>query len=126
MSCTRLHRYELTATYLVALAIIILAAGNGYVQSNPPTSSFRAGQSMYIVAFRVNLFPYVLDGPPIDARRANINSELDAERNVRKRIEEWHYFKVADKLSEADFIFLVHIDESSMEGLAIPVEAYRQ
>ncbi len=33
---------------------------------------------------------------------------------------------MAEKLSDADFIFLVNLDESSIEGLAIPVEAYRQ
>lgn len=52
--------------------------------------------------------------------------DLDAERKVRKRIEEWRFFSVAEKLSQADFIFLVSLDESSMEGLAIPSEAYRQ
>ena len=80
---------------------------------------------MYIVAFRTIEFPIVLDEALVDPQRAYINNDLDAERKVRKRIEEWQFFKVAEKPSQADFIFLVHLDESSIEGLAIPFEAYR-
>ena len=120
MSRSRLRRHEQT----LAFAIIILAAGTGYGQSN--TQSFRSGQSMYIVAFRLIHFPIILDGTPTDPQREYMNFDLDAERKVRKRIEEWQYFKVAEKPSEADFVFLVNLDESSMEGLAIPFDAYRQ
>ena len=82
---------------------------------------------MYIVAFRrTTLYPVILDETAgLDRQPDYINYDLDAERKVRKRIEEWQFFKVAEKLSEADFIFLVSLDESSMEGLAIPVDAYR-
>jgi len=80
---------------------------------------------MYIVAFRTIEFPIVLDEAQADRQREYINNDLDAERKVRKRIEEWQYFKVAEKPSQADFIFLVHLDESSIEGLAVPFEAYR-
>ena len=80
---------------------------------------------MYIVAFRFIQFPIILDEAQVGPQREYINYDLDAERKVRKKIEEWQYFKVAEKLSEADFIFLVNLDENSMEGLAIPVEAYR-
>ena len=47
-------------------------------------------------------------------------------RGSQKRIEEWQFFKIAEKPSEADFIFLVSLDERSIEGLAIPYDAYRQ
>jgi hypothetical protein len=67
-----------------------------------------------------------VDETPTDRVRERIDYDLDAERKVRKRIEQWPYFKVAEKLADADFVFLVHLDESSMEGLAIPIEAYRQ
>jgi hypothetical protein len=111
----------------LAFVIIILAAGPGNGQSNPPPSTFRAGQSMYIVAFRLTpQYPVILDQPPVVDQREYINYDLGAERKVRKRIEEWQFFKVAEKLSQADFIFLVSLDESSIEGLAIPFEAYRQ
>lgn len=131
MSRSRQHWYQLTVTqtsYLapaLAFVIIILAVTPGNGQTNPPAPlTFRPGQSMYIVAFRQG-YPYHLDKTG-DRPREYINLDLDAERKVRKRIELWNYFKVADKLSDADFVFLVNLDESSMEGLAIPVDAYQQ
>jgi len=59
---------------------------------------------MYIVAFRTQ-YPYVWDEMQNDRLREFINYDLDAERKVRKRIEEWNYFKVAEKVSDADFVF---------------------
>ena len=130
MSRPRPHTYKQTlkrSPYLapaLAFVIIILAAGTGNGQSKPPV--LHSGQSVYIIAFRISPSSIVVDGAQVDPQRENINYELGAEREVRKRIEEWGSFKVAEKLSEADFIFLVNLDESSIEGLAIPYEAYRQ
>ena len=134
----RVHHREQTAfkkssclkrtSFLVpVLAFVILFAGSGNAQSNPPVSTFRQGQSVYIVAFRRSIHYPILLEDPVPARQPEfINNDLDAERKVRKRIEEWNYFKVAEKLSEADFVFLVNLDESSIEGLAIPYQAYQQ
>jgi hypothetical protein len=108
----------------LAIAIIILSAGLSNGQSNPRSLGFRRGQSMYIVAYRQG-FPYVWDETQVDRQPEYLNNALDVERKIRKRIEEWQYFKVAEKMSDADFVFLVRLDESSMEGLAIPVDAYR-
>jgi hypothetical protein len=131
MSWSRPHQSDLkrTSRFTPALAfvIVILTAGISNGQSNPAPMSFRAGQSMYIVAFRLTTqYPVVLDEVGVDRQRDYINYDLDAERKVRKRIEEWKFFRVAEKLSQADFIFLVSLDESSIEGLAIPIDAYRQ
>ena len=134
MPRSRRHRSQQTRsrrTYYLAPAlafvIIILAAVPGNGQSNPPPTTFRAGQSMYIVAFRQIHYPIILEGAATYPQQPeNINLDLDAERKVRKRIEEWQFFKVAEKPSQADFIFLVNLDMSSMEGLAIPLDAYRQ
>ncbi len=130
MSWSRLLQtdFKKTSALVPALAfvIILLAASPGNGQSNPSTQTFRAGQSMYIVAFRLFQYPVFPKPVPVEQQRDQINLDLDAERKVRKRIEEWRFFKVAEKLSEADFIFLVNLDESSIEGLAIPVDAYRQ
>jgi len=125
MSRLRQHLFKQTALAL-ALLIIILAANAGNGQSNPPPFAFRTGQSMYIVAYRLIPFPIILDQVDADRQHEYINYDLDAERKVRKRIEEWQFFKVAEKPSEADFIFLVSLDENSMEGLAIPYQAYRR
>ena len=124
MSRSRQHMSYLTPA--LVFLIIILAARPGNGQSNPSPLTFRSGQSMYIVAFRIVQFPIVLDEAQVDRQREYINYDLDAERKVRKRIEEWQFFKVAEKLSQADFIFLVNLNGSSIEGLAIPFEAYRQ
>jgi len=110
----------------LAFVIMLLAAGPGNGQSNSSPPPFRAGQSMYIVAFRHIQFPIILEEVETGRQREYINNDLDAERKIRKRIEEWQYFKVAEKLSEADFIFLVRIDDNSIEGLAIPYAAYRR
>lgn len=126
MSWSRLHHLNRTSALALAFVIILLAAGPGYGQSNPSPPTFHAGQSMYIVAFRLFQFPIILDEAPGDRQREYINFDLDAERKVRKRIEEWRFFKVAEKLSDADFIFLVNFDENSVEGLAIPYQAYRR
>jgi hypothetical protein len=132
MSRSRQHRYEQSfkrVSYLapaLAFVIIVLGAGSGNGQSNPPPLTFRSGQSMYIVAFRLVQFPLVLDEAQVDGQQERINYDLDAERKVRKRIEEWQFFKVAEKPSQADFIFLVNLNGSSMEGLAIPFAAYQQ
>lgn len=130
MSRSRLLQtnFSRTSSFVPALAfvIILLSPNSGNGQSTPSTQTLRAGQSMYIVAFRLFQFPIIPDPVHVDRQRDYINLDLDAERKVRKRIEEWRFFKVAEKLSEADFIFLVNLDESSIEGLAIPVEAYRQ
>ena len=106
--------------------VVMLAAHHINGQSNSQTLTFRSGQSMYIVAFR-QFQQFTVDPSQCCAPQPEyINNALDVERKVRKQIEEWHYFRVAEKPSEADFIFLVNLDESSIEGLAIPFEAYRQ
>lgn len=127
MSRSRLHKCETTTKRLylaLAFVILTLAAGSANGQSKPPT--LHSGQSVYIVAFHISQYPVVLDGSQVDPQRENINYDIGAEREVRKRIEKWGSFKVADKISEADFVFLVHLHFSSMEGLAVPVEAYHQ
>src|SRR5829696_6620198 len=90
-------------------------ASEGRAQSTSFT--FRAGQSMYIVAFRRVPLPLTTEAEDVSVnRREYFNSDLDAERKVRKRIEDWTFFKVADRPSDADFVFLVNLDESSIEA----------
>jgi len=127
MSRSRQNKYELIfLAPALAFVTIILSGGHVNGQSNSQPFRFRSGQSMYIVAFCVIHSPIVLNEVPVGQQGEYINNDLDAERKVRKRIEEWQYFKVAEKLSEADFVFLVYRDDSSMEGLVIPADAYRQ
>ena len=123
------HQSKITTSYLapaLAFLIIMIGAAPADGQTNPPASPFRAGQSMYIVAFRHIHFPIIPEQVETGQQREFINNDLDAERKIRKRIEEWQFFKVAEKLSDADFVFLVRIDDSSIEGLVIPHNAYRR
>lgn len=117
-------------SYLAAgstLMFIILVGPRCNAQSPAVPFTFRAGQSMYIVAFRRERQAVIID--PVKGAMTPPeypDLELDAEKRVRERIEEWRFFRVAEKPSEADFVFLVSLDDSSIEGLAISVEAYRR
>jgi|GEM_PF-1702520 len=112
-------------------ALVLMFTGFSFQSVNAQTSSspfsFRAGQSIYIVAFRRVYQPVSGDVSTGNSVGAYQNEyALDAEQKVRKEIVKWRYFRVVDKLSEADFVLLVNSEYSSMEALAIPHEAYRQ
>jgi hypothetical protein len=113
----------------LALALLLLAAARpAGAQTGPQPFSFRPGQSIYIVAFTRTLLP-VTSGSgesPAVTYRDYFDYQLDAEKKVREKIEEWRFFRVADKPSEADFVFLVSLHGSAMEGLAIPFDAYNR
>lgn len=84
--------------------------------------SFRSGQSVYIAALRRN----VGRGHEITDLTFSFGHDLDIEKQVRKEIQAQKVFKVVDKPSEAEFVFLVHVDASMAEGLALLPETYRQ
>ena len=110
---------------VLALFCISLVAIRANGQSASAPFAFRSGQSMYIVAFRRYHTQVVVDPlKGIVATSENINLELGAESKVRARIEEWRFFKVSEKPKDADFVFLVSLDDNSMEGLAVPFDAY--
>jgi len=120
---TRLKKTFYLPAFVFLIMMLAVHHTNG--QSKSQSLTFRSGQSLYIVAFRQ--FQLFSPDPSqcCGTQPEYINNALDVERKVRKQIEAWQYFRVAEKPSEADFIFLVNLDESSIEGLAIPFEAYR-
>ena len=112
-----------------ALAFVFLLAAAAAAQTATPQQpfGFRRGQSVYIVAFTraiitVGTDPEGNGGHPKDF----FDFQLDAEKKVRNEIEKWRFFRVADKPSEADFVFLVSYHYSTMEALAIPFDAYER
>ena len=120
-------RPSVTAALLVLIAVSLQPRAS-IAQTTSPFS-FRSGQSMYIVAFRRYEGPPAADpllSLPTGTRTEYIDLDLDAERKARNQIEKWHYFRVADKPSEADFIYLVNLDSSSIEALALPFDAYQR
>ncbi|MBC7929046.1 MAG: hypothetical protein H7Z38_00580 [Rubrivivax sp.] len=109
------------------LVFVLLAPVKAEAQTDASRFAFRAGQSMYIVAYRYVLPSLVLDSVEVSqTQQDRFVNALDVEKKVRDEIEKWRYFRVADKPSDADFIFLVNLDGSAMEGIAVPSDAYRQ
>ncbi len=119
---------RVSARLAAALAIVCLlaAAPAAEAQTAPQQSfGFRQGQSMYIVAFTRTLITVGADSEGNGGTyRDYFDYQLDVEKKVREKVEDWKYFRVADKPREADFVFLVSIHGSAMEGLAIPFDAY--
>ena len=110
-----------------ALAFVFLLAAAAAAQTTPQPFSFRPGQSVYIVAFTRALITVGADsegngGYPKDF----FDFQLDAEKKVRDEIEKWKFFRVADRPSEADFVFLVSYHYSTMEALAISHDTYNR
>ena len=113
-------------TTVLVLTFIMLSGTRSHAQSTAAPFAFHSGQSMYIVAFRRERQPVLVDSVHSNVNPPDyIDLELDAEKKVRTRIEEWRFFRVADKPSDADFVFLVSLDDTSIEGLVIPFDAYR-
>lgn len=110
-----------TSLIVSCCSALLLAAAAPPAHAQP--FAFRSGQAMYIVAYRTV--------PPTVTPDATVavdyrDSALDVERELHKKIEKWRYFRVVDKPSAADFIFLVNLDDGAAEGLAIPLEAYQK
>jgi hypothetical protein len=111
------------------LATLCVVASARQVPARPAQSSFnfRSGQSVYIVAFTRSLINVGADSEGNGGRLSEyFDYQLDAEKKVREKFEEWKFFRVADRPSDADFIFLVNMDGSAMEGLTLPLDAYNR
>ncbi len=121
---------KLSAGLAPAVALLLLCCAFRETHAQPAREpfAFRPGQSMYIVAFRFTPHAVTVDGTTgVTVTNPDyFDYVLDVERKVRKEVEQWKYFRVSDRPSEADFIFLVNVDDSAIEGLALPFDAYRQ
>ena len=119
------ERKSFGAALLTALLLTSCVGRAAAQASQQQPFSFRQGQSVYIVAFTRSLITVGADAEGNGGRlQEYFNFQLDAEKKVREKIEEWRFFRVADKPSEADFVLLVSLDGSAMEGLALPFDAY--
>lgn len=113
---------------LQGFVLVIALALTGFTQQNiGPTvpgqsAAFRQGQPVYIAAFRQAIH-HERRGTE---HTALVAQELDLEKRVRKEFEAIGVFKVVDKISEAEFVFLVYVDSSTAEGLVLVPEKYRQ
>jgi hypothetical protein len=119
-------KFRVAFTAVLALGLIVLCQYSVAAQKTTAPFGFHSGQSMYIVAFHCSRQQVLVDAAQGTMTQAeSVNLELGMEREVRKRIEQWGYFKVAEKPSDADFVFLVSVDDAAIEGLAISFDAYR-
>lgn len=118
-----------TLSLTAVIAALCVAAFARPASARPVQSpfNFRSGQSVYIVAFTRTLITVGADSDGNGgAPREYFDLQLDTEKKVREKFEEWKFFRVADRPSDADFVFLVNMDGSAMEGLALPLDAYNR
>lgn len=118
-----------TLRLTAVLAALCVAAVASQTSARPAQSSFsfRSGQTVYIVAFTRSLITVGADANGNGGRISEyFDYQLDAEKKVREKFEEWKFFRIADRPSDADFVFLVNMDGSAMEGLVLPLDAYNQ
>jgi hypothetical protein len=116
------------AKFFACLVLITMVELTGFAHQESDRKpsghsfSFRRGQPVYIAALRRNLGR----GHEIIDLTLGFGHDLDIEKRVRKEIQAQKVFKVVDKQSEAEIVFLVHVDASTVEGLAVSPETYRQ
>lgn len=116
---------------IFVLSVICQAQGSAVNAQGDSTFTFQQGQAVYVTAFRradelIHVNPSNNPGRGNIERHLYYDHDLGAEKQVRNRIEKWRFFKVVDKASECDFVFLVHVDSSALEGMVLPREAYLQ
>jgi hypothetical protein len=116
------------AKFLACLVLVVMVGFTGLAHQESERKpsghsfSFRPGQPLYIATLRRN----VGRGHEITDTNIGLGHDLDIEKRVRKEIEAQKVFKIVDKPSEAEFVFLVHVDASIAEALVLLPETYRQ
>src|SRR3712207_7659471 len=115
-----------TLSLTAALATLCVLAPARQVAAQS-AFNFRSGQSVYIVAFTRSLINVGADSEGNGGRLSEyFDYQLDAEKKVREKFEDWRVFRIADRPSDADFVFLVHMDGSAVAGVALPLDAYNR
>lgn len=96
-----------------------LIAQNGAAQKPDSSFTFRQGQTVYITAYHT--IEHAASGRGLNVIPAlhSVDSHLPAELQVRKDFEKRKVYKLMNKASDADFVFLVIIHDSAAEGLAL-------
>ena len=108
---------------LLMLEVPVALAGEG--QSARRAFSFHKGQTVYVSAFsrgRTGYDPYY----PNNSVGYICNNELGHEGKLREEFEKLQYFKIVNKVSEAEFVFLVHVQFNAAEGFSLSTDKYNQ
>jgi hypothetical protein len=120
----RIHRPLLAGAVSTGLLLLTFASASAQGTAHP--FRFRSGQPLYIAAFR-DTYQVVVDDPSTGGPPARPKENyLDLEKKVDEQLRKWNYFNIVDRPSSAEVIFLVYIDSSSIEGLAVSPADYRQ
>lgn len=93
---------------LIALAVMTFANQENALR--PATS--RPGQPIYIAAYHRNR--YVL------------RNDLEFETHLKKEFDKMRTFKVTDKLSEAEVVFLAYLEKGTAEGYVLAPGKYTE
>lgn len=114
-----------SVVFVAVLASHALHAQDGKKEPATEPFTFRQGQAVYIVAYHTTEHFTAYGRYPVPPTNV-VDAHLPAEQRVRKEFEKRRDYKVVEKASEADFVFLVVIHDSAAEGLALPPEKYAQ
>jgi hypothetical protein len=116
------------AKFLACLVLIMMVEFTGFAHQGSDRKpsghsfSFRRGQPVYIAALRRN----GERGHEITDLSFGFAHGLEIEKQVTKEIQAQKVFKVVDKPSAAEFVFLLHVDASRAEAFVLLPETYRQ
>ena len=110
------------AALVLALALVAFAGQDGARQPADRSFTFRPGQPVYIAAFHRVHEPGLY---PSGARdRYVLRNDVEFEAHLRKEFEKKRAFKVADKLSEAELVFLAYREDDAAEAYSLAPDKY--
>ena len=107
------------------LASVGVAAQNATEQKLNHRFIFRQGQTVYVTAFHT-IEHFTSRGLNVVPPANIVDSHLPAELRVRKDFEKQKVYKLVNKASGADFVFLVLIHDDAAEGLALAPEVFKE
>lgn len=112
---------------LVLVAILTPAALIAQAERKSDASfTVRPGQAVYITAYHTIEHNTSGRGPTVIPALHTVDSHLPAELQVRKDFGKRKVYKLVNKASDADFVFLVIIHDSAAEGLALPPAVFAE
>lgn len=109
---------------LIALALIAFAHQDSERKPASQSFTFRRGQPIYIAAYHRIHEPTLYSTGTRD--RYVLRNDLEFESHLKKEFEKMRTFKVADKLSEAEVVFLAYLEEGTAEGFALAPDKYTE
>jgi len=120
-----MYKQMFYSVVFVAVLASGLQAQDGSRETAARPFTFQQGQAVYIVAYHTIEHFAAYGRYPIPPTNI-VDTHLPAEQRVRKEFEKRRAYKVVEKASEADFVFLIVIHDSAAEGLALAPEKYKQ